>query len=108
MIRKLRVTHCGKPEKAGKYIVRVRYKGCNEAETEAVFSPNFGGIWGNMNIPSNDFDEIVWWHDPNDPNDIIEIDDEDYKYCLTCKYFKENSDYSWYCENSRHKFWEDT
>lgn len=67
----------GMPKKNGRYLVCVRYKGCNYAETEALFSTNMGGIWANMNIPSNDFDEIVWWHDPNDPNDTVKCNDSD-------------------------------
>lgn len=51
----------GNPPCNGQYQVMVRYDGDKYAESIAQYSSIFGGIWANMNIPSNRFDEIVGW-----------------------------------------------
>ena len=72
----------GQPTKNGEYYVVVRYgsrAGFNGvySETPALFSTNFGGIWSNMDIPSNDFDEIVKWMPLEEAKEDI---------CLKCKH----------------------
>lgn len=87
----------GTPTESGDYYVVVRYgsrAGFHGiySETPAVFSTNFGGIWGNMNIPSNDFDEIVKWMPLEEAREDI---------CLKCKHGYRASDINpleVYCE----------
>ena len=72
----------GTPTESGDYYVVVRYgsrEGFNGiyAETSARFSTNFGGIWGNMNIPSNTFDEVVKW---------MPLEEAEEDICLKCKH----------------------
>jgi len=56
-----------KPKTNGTYIVFVRYKRFNEVETTAEWH----GAWCNIDIPSNDYDEIIWWSDPEADKRLI-------------------------------------
>ena len=69
----------GKPKKSGEYYVIVRWPrhGDLYSETSAVFSTNLGGIWGNMNIPSNTFEEVVKW---------MPLEEAKNDICLKCKH----------------------
>ena len=86
----------GNPTENGEYYVVVRYGSRNGfngiySETTARFSTRSGGIWGNMNIPSNTFDEVVKWMPLEEAKDDI---------CLKCKHGYRASDKSLevYCE----------